>query len=164
MVAYCAPGTGPGTSCEKMLRVNGKDPKSVDPRPDNKAQYTPREVLASINWLRVNADAQFSRLGLCFPYLSTPRSWEIAGGRRELTCVDLEHSLCYFSRLINIRHGLGEGGSRRLHGAVISAIRERKLKRWKIKALANHCHGENPPPPDQIVDNILASLPAGVVL
>jgi hypothetical protein len=141
MVDYCAPGTGPGVSCAKIFGIN---------------ETAPKEVLAAINWLRTNADSQFKALGLAFPYLSRSRSWE--SHRRELTCVDFEHSLCYFSRLINIRRGLGEDGSKRLYDAVIGEIRAKRLKMWKIKALANHCHGKHPPPPDLIVDNILATL------
>ena len=49
------------------------------------------EVVARIVWLAKNADAEFAKLGLAFPY-------QVEDGRRALTAVDMEHSLCYFSR------------------------------------------------------------------
>ena len=85
---------------------------SATPIPENAARFTPEELL------------------------------EATGGRLEFSCVDMEHSLCYFSRYLAIREHLGEAGAKEVwqmaskHNAKLrpkKAIGCRPL--WKLKTL-----------------------------
>ena len=42
------------------------------------------------------------------------------GSRRELTCVDMEHSLCYVSRYLTIRENMSEAAAEELRSEVAS--------------------------------------------
>ena len=79
MADYCSYGPGPKKMILKLWKAKGL----------NEA-----EVVARIVWLAKNADAEFAKLGLAFPYQVED------GRRRALTAVDMEHSLCYFSRYL----------------------------------------------------------------
>ena len=60
-----------------------------------------------------------------------------------ISCVDLEHSLCYFSRLLSIlypKKGKGKAPTLReqeaLHKLLAKPMRDRRIPRWTIKELA----------------------------
>ena len=74
MLEWCGNGPGPA---ESINLIFGKGVGTLE----------------GIRRLRDGAAEAFERLGLEFPYLG-----EAGGEGRPLTCVDLEHSLCYFSR------------------------------------------------------------------
>ena len=128
MLDWCAHGPGPKTSIEAMF---GQDANG----------------LAGIRWLREHSDERFASLGIDFPYLVG----EGGGGRRELSCVDLEHSLCYFSRYLSIKDKLrgsgsvaqGEERERKLWARVQAGNkglpREKQLKRMRLKDLVKMC-------------------------
>ena len=81
------------------------------------------------------AEKEFERLGYVFPYLK-----EADGSRRELTCVDMEHSLCYFSRYLTIRENMSEAAAEQLWRLIKAGNEclpaDQQFKRWKIKELA----------------------------
>lgn len=85
MLDWCGNGPGPA---ESIKTIFGKSVGST---------------LEGIHKLRDGAAGAFSRLELSFPYLG-----EAGSEGRALTCVDLEHSLCYFSRYLAIRDHLRE--------------------------------------------------------
>lgn len=74
MLQWCGNGPGPADS---INRIFGKGVRTLE----------------GIQQLRDGAADAFARLNLEFPYLL-----EASGEGRPLTFVDLEHSLCYFSR------------------------------------------------------------------
>ena len=112
LLDWCAYGPGPKTSIEKIFGAKA-------------------DTLEGIRQLRRMADDQFKQLGIEFPYLlnadATPRP---------LTCVDLEHSLCYFCRYLRARQHLG-ANARKLHELVFPAICDGRVRRWKISQLAD---------------------------
>ena len=116
LLDWCAYGDGPESSVKQIFGENVG-------------------TLEGIRELRRNADAQFKRWGLEFPYLL-----EADGTKRPLSCVDLEHSLCYFCRYGRARKELGSGpGSEaeKLHRLFYPAIQQGKLRRWKVKELSD---------------------------
>jgi len=60
--------------------------------------------------LRESIDNAFQEEGLEFPYLKDQN-----GQTLHLSCVDLEHSLCYFHRYLVSKESLGENGIERLY-------------------------------------------------
>ena len=72
----------------------------------NKESLHDAGVVSRIAWLAEHAEVEFEKRGLSFPYQVNKD-----GGRRRLTAVDLEHSLCYFSRYLAAHDKLGEEGA-----------------------------------------------------
>lgn len=98
-----------------------------------------KDVLEGIQWLAANAESEFDRLGLQFPYLaeqqlsdsdhsaSCVRKWN----RKMMTAIDMEHSLCYFSRLLRARKTFDKAKPevlQRLHDLVLPSIKDRYLQ------------------------------------
>jgi hypothetical protein len=94
-----------------------------------------KDVLEGIQWLAANAEREFDRLGLQFPYLAEEScfaSAHCAGGgykwaRKPLTAIDMEHSLCYFSRLLRARKTFEAKPEllQRLHDLILPKIKDR---------------------------------------
>ena len=121
MLEWCGHGPGPATSVKEIFgekRFKGND-----------------ATRDGIRELRDGAAAAFERLGLKFPYLG-----EAGGEGRELTCVDIEHSLCYYSRYLGIREHLSEDERLALWNYVRLKHPPKqpveKLAIWKLKDLA----------------------------
>ena len=51
---------------------------------------------------------EFQKLGIDFPYLSNQNDDKVKS--RALSCVDLEHSMCYFHRYLKAKNNLGKTG------------------------------------------------------
>ena len=123
MRVWCGFGPGPITSIQEIFGGGGSD----------------KETLSGIRRLQRMADDKFDELGLAFPYLLE----EDGKTPRPLSCVDLEHSLCYFSRLLSIlypKKGKGMAPTLReqeaLHKLLAKPMRDRRIPRWTIKELA----------------------------
>ena len=89
-----------------------------------------KDVLEGIQWLVANAEREFDRLGLQFPYL--PEESCSAGGkwaRKPMTAIDMEHSLCYFSRLLRARKTFASKPEllQRLHDLILPMIKDRRV-------------------------------------
>ena len=87
------------------------------------------EVVARIVWLAKNAEAEFSKLGLAFPYQVED------GQRRALTAVDMEHSLCYFSRYLSAHDRLRATGAATVYKILSGPVTNKKCPRPSIKWL-----------------------------
>lgn len=96
------------------------------------------DVLQGIQWLAANAEREFDRLRLRFPYLvevfdsisdggaGCERKWS----RKMMTAIDMEHSLCYFCRLLRARKTFEKSGPellQRLHDLILPKIKGRHL-------------------------------------
>ena len=127
MADYCSYGPGP----KKMIVKLWKTPEP------NEA-----EVVARIVWLAKNADAEFAKLGLAFPYQVED------GRRRALTAVDMEHSLCYFSRYLKAHDDLRAAGAATVYKVLSGPVTKKECPRPSIKWLstltahtaADRCH------------------------
>ena len=109
MNSFCSFGPGPEGVIQKLWKSNGA-------------------VVARIAWLASNAEAQFARLGLAFPFQKGPD-----GTPRRLTAVDLEHALCYFSRYLSAHDALQVKGARTVHAKLAGLITRKKIQRPSIK-------------------------------
>ena len=89
------------------------------------------EVVARIAWLAKNADAEFAKLGLAFPYQVKD------GRRRPLTAVDMEHSLCYFSRYLSAHDKLRAAGAATVYEVLSGPVTNKDCPRPSIKWLAS---------------------------
>ena len=109
MNSFCSFGPGPEGVIKKLWKSNGA-------------------VVARIAWLASNAEAQFARLGLAFPFQKGAD-----GTPRRLTAVDLEHALCYFSRYLSAHDALQAKGARTVHAKLTGLITRKKIQRPSIK-------------------------------
>ena len=127
MADYCSYGPGP----KKMIVKLWKTPEP------NEA-----EVVARIVWLAKNANSEFAKLGLAFPYQVED------GRRRALTAVDMEHSLCYFSRYLKAHDDLRAAGAATVYKVLSGPVTNKQCPRPSIKWLstltahtaADRCH------------------------
>ena len=118
---FCGFGPGPADSIEQLF---GSEKKTLE----------------GIRELVETADDTFRRLELPFPYLMEPD-----GTARPLGCVDIEHSLCYFSRYLAIKEQLGSAANeeklwrsvRRPSRKGVGKAVPQHLKRMKLKGLVN---------------------------
>ena len=96
-----------------------------------------KDVHEAIAWLVDNADAELARLGLDLPYLAE-RDSSGAWQRVALTGIDMEHSLCYFSRLMRARNKFADHAAvaERLHELLLPEIAARTLPRLSVKEYA----------------------------
>ena len=116
MADYCSYGPGPKKMIVKLWKTPGL----------NEA-----EVVARIVWLAKNADAEFAKLGLAFPYQVED------GRRRALTAVDMEHSLCYFSRYLKAHDGdLRAAGAATVYKVLSGPVTNKQCPRPSIKWLS----------------------------
>ena len=60
--------------------------------------------LSVMRWLRAHQGAEFDRLGLAFPYLTTA-----PGAKLELSLANIQNCLCEFHKYVKIRAGTGRG-------------------------------------------------------
>ena len=116
MADYCSYGGGPKSMILALWKAKGL----------NEA-----EVVARIVWLAKNADAEFAKLGLAFPYQVED------GQRRALTAVDMEHSLCYFSRYLSAHDDLRAAGAATVYKILSGPVTKRECPRPSIKWLAS---------------------------
>ena len=114
MADYCSYGGGPKSMILALWKAKGL----------NEA-----DVVARIVWLAKNADAEFAKLGLAFPYQ--------VGRRRALTAVDMEHSLCYFSRYLSAHDDLRAAGAATVYKILSGPVTKRECPRPSIKWLAS---------------------------
>ncbi len=115
MADYCSYSPGP----KKMIVKLWKTPEP------NEA-----EVVTRIVWLAKNADAEFAKLGLAFPYQVED------GRRRALTAVDMEHSLCYFSRYLKAHDDLRAAGAATVYKVLSGPVTNKDCPRPSIKWLS----------------------------
>ena len=120
MADYCTYGGGPKRMVERLWRVPGES-----------VRLREHEVVARISWLAKNAEAEFAQLGLAFPY-------QVKNGqRRTLTAVDMEHSLCYFSRYLAGYEGLKEAGAATVYRMLAGPVASKECPRPSIKWVAS---------------------------
>ena len=120
MIDYCTYGGGPKRMVERLWRVPGES-----------VRLREHEVVARISWLAKNAEAEFAQLGLAFPY-------QVKNGqRRTLTAVDMEHSLCYFSRYLAGYEGLKEAGAATVYRMLAGPVTNKECPRPSIKWIAS---------------------------
>ena len=116
MADYCSYGGGPKSMILALWKAKGL----------NEA-----EVVARIVWLAKNADAEFAKLGLAFPYQVED------GQRRALTAVDMEHSLCYFSRYMLAHDKLRAAGAATVYKILSGPVTNKDCPRPSIKWLSS---------------------------
>ena len=108
------------------------------PRKSIQAMYGMRASFNDkVHTLCNDVEIQFKKLNLKFPYLKSKD-----GTRRLLTCVDHEHSLCYFHRYLTSMKTLGKNGARKVHERFQTKefkkyVRLRGLKYWEGKSPSN---------------------------
>ena len=122
MMDYCTYGGGPKRMVERLWRVPGES-----------VRLREHEVVARISWLAKNAEAEFATLGLAFPY----QVWKGTETRRTLTAVDMEHSLCYFSRYLAGYEGLKEAGAATVYRMLSGPVANKECPRPSIKWVAS---------------------------
>ena len=122
MIDYCTYGGGPKRMVERLWRVPGES-----------VRLREHEVVARISWLAKNAEAEFAQLGFAFPY----QLWKGTKRRRALTAVDMEHSLCYFSRYLAGYEGLKEAGTATVHRMLSGPVAKKDCPRPSIKWVAS---------------------------
>ena len=98
-----------------------------------------KDVLEGIQWLAANAEREFDRLGLQFPYLAESCSAEGKWARKRMTAIDMEHSLCYFSRLLRARKTFEARPKllQRLHDLILPKVKDRCVSKPSLHA---HCY------------------------
>jgi len=114
MMDYCSYGGGPKRMVLALWKAKGLDEA---------------EVVARIVWLAKNADREFAKLGLAFPYQVKD------GRRRTLTAVDMEHSLCYFSRYLSAHDKLRAAGAATVYKILSGPVTNKDCPRPSIKWL-----------------------------
>ena len=114
MADYCTYGGGPKRMVLALWKAKGLDDD---------------EVVARITWLAKNADSEFAKLGLAFPYQVKD------GRRRTLTAVDMEHSLCYFSRYLSAHDKLRAAGAATVYKILSGPVTNKDCPRPSIKWL-----------------------------
>ena len=119
MADYCTYGGGPKRMVERLWRVPGESVKLRE-----------HEVVARISWLAKNAEAEFAELGLAFPYQVED------GRRRALTAVEMEHSLCYFSRYLKAHDDLRAAGAATVYKVLSGPVTKKECPRPSIKWLS----------------------------
>ena len=112
MADYCSYGGGPKSMILALWKAKGL----------NEA-----EVVARIVWLAKNANSEFAKLGLAFPYQVED------GRRRALTAVDMEHSLCYFSRYLSAHDKLRAAGAATVYKILSGPVTNKDCPRPSIK-------------------------------
>ena len=122
MIDYCTYGGGPKRMVERLWRVPGES-----------VRLREHEVVARISWLAKNAEAEFAQLGFAFPY----QLWKGTKRRRALTAVDIEHSLCYFSRYLAGYEGLKEAGAATVYRMLSGPVTKKECPRPSIKWVAS---------------------------
>ena len=115
MANYCSYGGGPKRMVLALWKAKGLDDD---------------EVVARITWLAKNADSEFAKLGLAFPYQVED------GRRRPLTAVDMEHSLCYFSRYLSAHDKLRAAGAATVYKILSGPVANKECPRPSIKWLS----------------------------
>jgi hypothetical protein len=115
MVDFCAFGPGP----KNMVLALWKAKELNNDR-----------VVTRIAWLAKNADSEFAKLGLAFPYQVED------GRRRPLTAVDMEHSLCYFSRYLSAHDKLRAAGAATVYKVLSGPVTSKSCPRPSIKWLS----------------------------
>ena len=116
MMDYCSYGGGPKRMVLALWKAKGLDEA---------------EVVARIVWLAKNADSEFAKLGLAFPYQVED------GRRRNLTAVDMEHSLCYFSRYLSAHDKLRAAGAATVYKILSGPVTNKECPRPSIKWLSS---------------------------
>eukprot|EP00547_Thalassionema_nitzschioides_P013858 CAMPEP_0194249184 /NCGR_PEP_ID=MMETSP0158-20130606/19884_1 /TAXON_ID=33649 /ORGANISM="Thalassionema nitzschioides, Strain L26-B" /LENGTH=988 /DNA_ID=CAMNT_0038985645 /DNA_START=194 /DNA_END=3160 /DNA_ORIENTATION=- len=83
--------------------------------------------------LRESIGSAFEEEGLDFPYLKDKN-----GQLQQMSCVDLEHSLCYFHRYLVSKQNMGEEGIDILHNHFNEPLFKQKVPLPSIKQLELH--------------------------
>eukprot|EP00943_MAST-04B_sp_MAST-4B-sp1_P008175 g8175.t1 len=108
------------------------------PRKSIQAMYgTNASFNDKVHTLCDDVEKQFEELNLKFPYLKGKD-----GTRRLLTCVDHEHSLCYFHRYLTSMKTLGQNGAKIVHERFQTEdfkkyVKLLGLKYWERKSPSN---------------------------
>jgi len=91
-----------------------------------------KDTLEGLQELQKSLPADFKSLGIDFPYLVK------ADGRpRHLGLTDLEHSLCYFSRYLNITDKNTAAERESLYDAALPLLENGTFLRWSMKERAD---------------------------
>ena len=125
-------GPGPRRSLEDIFNLS------------KKFMNKDEELILGLKGLTERIPHEFQKLRIDFPYLSSKEDNDDDDGSkivavRLLSCVDLEHSMCYFHRYLKAKRSLGEIGMKALNERFTSE-KFQHVKRQPIKKFSKLKH------------------------